>query len=220
MTTQNLVNVSFGKLTILERIKEGKKLKARVQCECGTIYIAQLGNIKINKYGCRECMLENKPPPVYKTHGKSKIAEYEVWRGMRQRCNYKHARAFHNYGARGISIDPSWNDFEQFINDMGRRPSKRHSLERVDNDKGYSRENCIWTVPEVQHRNKRNNVFIRVNGETRCKTDWCIKLNIPISAVCHRYKRGWSLKDSLFTPRDKKRDNKYTAHIKTCEVIK
>lgn len=85
----------------------------------------------------------------------SSYPEYSIWRGMRHRCKSDHHR---NYGGRGIRVCDRWNKFAEFLSDMGPRPSKKHSLERVDNSKGYGPDNCVWATSTEQIRNRRNTV--------------------------------------------------------------
>lgn len=99
------------------------------------------------------------------SHGLSGSPEYAVWNAMIQRCEKKNYSAYENYGGRGITVCSRWHRFENFINDMGMRPSKSHTIERVDNDKGYSPENCIWADRVAQCINQR----IRKDNKTGFK---------------------------------------------------
>lgn len=85
-----------------------------------------------------------------------------IWHSMKQRCDYPKSKSFKNYGGRGISYDPDWKLLKNFCGDMGERPSLNHTLDRIDNNKDYSKSNCRWVTKQDQLRNKRNN--IRING--------------------------------------------------------
>ena len=80
---------------------------------------------------------------------------YGIWKGMRNRCTNPKNKAYPGYGGRGISVCEAWDDFDQFCQDMGDRPSPTHSIDRIDNDKGYSPDNCRWATPAEQCVNKR-----------------------------------------------------------------
>jgi hypothetical protein len=93
-----------------------------------------------------------------------KMPEYWAWENMRQRCFNPSCRDFKYYGARGISVCDRWVSFGAFILDMGLRPSRKHSLGRIDNDKGYSPDNCRWETPEQQLTNTRISKVWKVRG--------------------------------------------------------
>lgn len=93
-------------------------------------------------------------------HGVSLTQEYAVWKHMRNRCNNPKCRDYPRYGGRGIKVDPRWDVYENFREDMGPRPSRKHSIERIDNDRGYGPDNCKWATKLEQSRN-RSNVILK-----------------------------------------------------------
>jgi len=133
-------------------------------------------------------------------HNKSHTPEYHVWAVMKYRCSNSNSNGYHHYGGRGISVCPEWNDFQSFINDMGPRPSDRHSLDRIDNDGNYEPSNCRWATPQEQASNRRTNHWIRHNGMTKTVKQWSVHLNVKDSMIHHRLRAGWTISDTLDTP--------------------
>jgi hypothetical protein len=121
-----------------------------------------------------------------------RLPEYGVWAKMRSRCEKPTDRSYVNYGGRGLAVCERWQKFENFYADMGPRPSKDHTLERVDNYKGYTPDNCVWATRDVQAKNRRprkrqhvcarghelaaDNVYVRSNGKRGCRE--CRRLNM------------------------------------------
>lgn len=123
--------------------------------------------------------------------------EYTIWGEMKARCLNKNRE---NYGGRGITVCSRWLRFEEFIKDMGTRPSKNHSIDRIDNDKGYFKENCKWATWKEQSRNKRNNVNITYQGKTQCLPDWAEELGISKSTLQSRINRSnWPIERAFTT---------------------
>lgn len=124
-------------------------------------------------------------------HGLVKHPLYRAWKAMIQRCTNPNNPSYHNYGGRGITVDPAWrNDFAAFFRDMGERP-KGHTLERKDNDGPYCKGNCIWATRRTQSRNTRVVRRITVDGVTLCKADWCLALGVSRSCFdWHCKQRG------------------------------
>lgn len=134
------------------------------------------------------------------THGMIRTPEYKAWCNMRNRCKNPNNPEYKNYGARNVGICPTWDDFRQFYADLGPRPSKDHSLDRIDNDAGYSKANCRWGTRKQQNRNKRSNVRVKINGVTKCKIEWMEQYGLHANLVRDRVKYGWPLEKALTTP--------------------
>ena len=106
-------------------------------------------------------------------HGKSNTSEYDIWQGIKKRCHNQTHKLYPYYGGRGITMCEEWrNDFMSFYNDMGTRPTPKHSLDRIDNEKGYYKDNCRWVTKEVQANNTRTNVFIEYKGKRQTIAQW------------------------------------------------
>lgn len=123
---------------------------------------------------------------------------------MRQRCSNPNMKAHKNYGGRGITVCSEWvENFGQFCADMGPRPSKDHSIERRDNSKGYSPENCYWATKSDQNNNKRNNRILNYRGASiPLKRAMAVAgCTVTHAAVILRIKNGWAVEAALETPR-------------------
>lgn len=137
--------------------------------------------------------------PTYPTtHGLSSIPEYAVWKTMRARCHCRTNRQFADYGGRGIRVCRRWAKFVNFLADMGRRPTARHTIERRDNDRGYSPENCYWATKVQQGRNKRTNRLVTHGGLTMCLSAWAERLGVRYKTLHNRLWSGMSI-DRAFT---------------------
>jgi hypothetical protein len=124
-------------------------------------------------------------------HGLSDLREYQAWTDMRSRCKNPKHKCFKDYGARGIDVCSEWNQFPIFYAQMGPRPSSKHSLERIDNNKGYGPDNCRWAIPSDQSRNRRSNKWIDYNGMRYTQSDLADKLGIPRRTLAYRVRQGW-----------------------------
>lgn len=140
--------------------------------------------------------------PHARTHGYTGTPEHSVWKHIRQRCLNPNDKSFPDYGGRGIKICDRWlASFENFFEDMGKRPARGYSIERINNDGDYCPENCIWAKDRIiQNNNTRKNVFLTHNGQTMTVTQWARHIDIPAATLWKRIQREWSTEDALTLP--------------------
>lgn len=145
-------------------------------------------------------MARNENGTFEKTHAMSKTAIYGIWGDMLYKCNTNTSPVYDNYGGRGIKVCDEWHNFDAFFSDMGDRPSKEHSIERVNVDGDYCKTNCVWATPKDQARNRRNSKFIFINGLKLQVDDYCEQYGISKAAIKNRLRRGWSNSRIIETP--------------------
>lgn len=128
-------------------------------------------------------------------------AEYVTWHRMISRCTDPNSRDFYLYGGRGITVCDRWRDgFAAFLADMGPRPSPKHSIDRIDNARGYEPGNCRWADAKMQARNTRRVHSVSAFGATRILIEWEETTGIPARVIRKRLKRGWSAERSVSEP--------------------
>jgi hypothetical protein len=139
----------------------------------------------------------------YKHGGsKNKTSEYSSWQAMKCRCNNHGHESYARYGGRGITYDPTWNDFKIFLEDMGAKPDPKMELERIDNNGNYCKSNCCWATHKEQTRNrggKRATRLYTFNGKTMCIADWAKEVGISSQSMQKRLNKGWDLSRALTT---------------------
>ena len=167
-------------------------------CDCGNVKYARTGNlIKGSPKSCG-CLIPP-PPPRNVKHGMFGHPLYKTWEGMMARCYNENNKDFCLYGGRGISVCEPWHDPKSFAEDMSPRPDGR-TLDRIDNSRGYSPDNCRWATAMQQHANKRSNKLFTINGETLHQREWCRRYNIPVSTFTNRMNEGLDPLTSLTMP--------------------
>jgi hypothetical protein len=200
---QNLAGQKFGKLTVLFHLKE-RPIFCVCQCDCGSkpkkVHNKLLLSGDSQSCGCYRLEQATK---ANTTHGMTKKSVYRIWTSMMARCFNSGNSAYHDYGARGITVCERWLKFENFYADMGERPEGK-TLDRIDNDKSYSPNNCRWASVKEQSRNKRSNVWISFNGKRQVMTDWARETGIPPATLKYRLDSGWSIEKALTTKGRKK----------------
>lgn len=199
----DLTGQKFGKLTVLS-YKEVDRNSQRVwscKCDCGNYTSVSTGALRSGNTSSCGCYNVEKFREVVTKHGMSSLPEYKAWLTMKQRCINPKNKSYPDYGGRGISVSEEWaNSFEKFINDLGRRPSDKHSVERVDLNGNYEAGNCEWATRDIQNRNKRNNVTYMLDGEVKIVTDIARENNIPLETLRSRLKSGLDIKEAISRP--------------------
>lgn len=192
----------YGRLEIVKEENEakylnGKSRRFRCKCSCGKEIITNLNSLR---RGCSlscGCLQKELMSSRATKHGLSGLDEYQIWKGLRKRCSLKNKKDVKNYGERGISVCERWNNFENFYYDMGKRPSKKHSIDRIDNEKGYYKENCRWATCLEQNNNRRSSVYIEYNGERKTISQWERELGFSRGTITRRLAHGWDMKRAV-----------------------
>lgn len=194
----DLTGQKFGRLKVIEfSYAKNEKTYWKCRCDCGNTKIIDGSALK--RKATISCRCYQKEQVT--KHGKSYTAEYKTWIRMKQRCYDKNTNSYKNYGKRGIKMCRRWrSSFENFLEDMGKRPSPKHSIDRIDNNGDYTPENCKWSTQKQQHRNKRSNRLITFKNKTKTMTEWSEIVGISSNAIHKRLKRGWSIHDALTLP--------------------
>lgn len=134
------------------------------------------------------------------THGDTSSAEFRSWQGMKQRCYNQNHHKYHYYGAKGIRVCDRWLQFENFLEDMGRKPSSKHSIDRIDNDGDYEPDNCRWADYKTQNTNRSITAFLTHNGITLSKSAWARKKGMSKGCLDRRLRQGMTVAEALETP--------------------
>lgn len=181
-----LTVISFSKMNYT---KDGWKIPiVKCLCECGTKKDMALRHIKNG--GAKSCGCIRGGA---KTHGMTRTAEFRIWMNLINRCYRKNVPCYRNYGARGILVSDDWRySFEKFYLDMGNRPGSNYSIDRINNDGNYCKENCRWATRKEQAQNRRENpryMSIEYKGKTMNLKKWTTILNLNYNTVISRMKK-------------------------------
>ena len=196
MPTNDLTGRTFGKLTVISKsskISKNYQTYWNCLCSCGgskTIRRDALLSESTQTCGC-----------FAHGHRKNRTPEYRAWCKLKERCHNKNTEIYYNYGSRGITVCDRWNNsFLNFLNDMGNRPSPKHSMDRIDNNGNYEPSNCRWATRIEQANNKRTNHSITFNNKTLNINQWVRETGLTRSAIRYRLKAKWSVEKTLSTP--------------------
>lgn len=187
----------FGELSVLRHAPEYEKYTTWVcACSCGKqkdVVGSYLTSGKTKSCGCKTKQLISEKNTH---HSMVNTPEYRTWSNMLTRCRNPENKGYKDYGGRGITVDPTWLKFENFYRDMGERPEGT-SLDRRDNNEGYSKENCKWSTKKEQARNRRSSALYTIGAETKTLAEWCEIQSIDYAMVFKRLKRGYSIEKAI-----------------------
>lgn len=191
----DLTGKRFGFLTVLRSIAVpyGERTKWICSCECGKKKEVLGYNIKNGHTRSCGCLKSKHGHCSADVGYRSPV--YTTWLSMIQRCTNSNHKHYHRYGGRGIIVCERWNKFKNFLIDMGERPDGRQ-LDRMNNNDGYSPDNCRWVTSKDQGRNRNNNRIITHNGITQCLTAWAEDLDVAMGTLRYRL-ANWSIEEAL-----------------------
>jgi hypothetical protein len=196
----------FGRLTVTAyagKLRRGVSIFT-CRCECGnatTVRGRGLVSGATRSCGClaRESTSVRNRRRLTK-HGQSGSLAYRSWASMMARCYKPATVGYRRYGGRGIMVCARWHDFANFLADMGERPGREYSIDRIDNDENYEPANCRWATAREQQRNKSNGRIIDVEGQQLSLTEWSERSGISLGVLSERLRHGWDAAEAVRTP--------------------
>ena len=186
---KDLTGRVFGRLTVQSRSDLAGKVAWLCVCSCGGKKHLITGALTNSRDGTKSCgcLQKEAMKKIRTTHGKSKTYLHRTWASMIQRCTKQSNPAYPRYGARGISVDPQWAcSFENFQRDVGPRPSSSHTLDRIDNDDGYHKNNVQWATKKQQARNRSSSRMIEISGVSKTLAEWSDLTGVKRTTIAAR----------------------------------
>jgi hypothetical protein len=211
---KNLTGERYGRLEVLSYAGKNRSRQSMwsCRCECGTEAVVAGYHLSGGHTQSCGCLRLERLSAANTKHGASRSSEYQSWLGMLKRCYNTNGKAFSNYGGRGLRVCSRWkNSFEKFFEDIGPRPTAKHTIERKDNSLGYCKENCVWATRKQQNRNRRSNRRLTFNGKTQLMVEWEEELGLPKGTISSRVTQyGWSVERALTSPVHAVNDPEYS----------
>ena len=186
----------FGRYQVIERVANYDcRPHYKCKCDCGNERVVSGKYLRKGLSKSCGCFGAEQRKLASTKHGhsprKGHSKEYTSWCNMKNRCYDVKNKQYADYGGRGIIVCDRWlNSFENFLQDMGIKPKKGYSLERIDNNGNYCPENCKWATPLEQGRNQRTNINVTYQGETKCIAEWAEKTGISYGKLHYRITNG------------------------------
>jgi len=188
MKLEDLTNKKFGRLTVLEIQRTPKGVRWACKCDCGNFTSVISNKLKHGKTKSCGCLRGETIGNMRRTHSAGGTPTYLVWKGLRNRCNNPNEVGYKNYGGRGITYCERWEKYENFVQDMGNKPDGM-SIDRIDVNGNYCKENCRWATREQQNNNKRCSINLTYQNQTLTLAQWAVILDIKYSTLYHRIKK-------------------------------
>ena len=207
MKARDLSGNTYGHLTVLNYDKTIKGHKYYLcKCDCGKIKSISGSHLSTGSSKSCGCKVAEKTIERNTTHSLSKTRLYHIWIGMKERCLNPNSHAFKNYGGRGIHICNEWlNDFVEFYKwSIANGYSDDLTIERIDVNGNYEPQNCTWISLSEQNKNKRNVIYITINGITKSITKWADDSPVNLVTIYKRLQRGWDYETAITAPDQRK----------------
>lgn len=197
--TRDIVGRQFGRLVVTRFSHYAKRAMWECRCVCGKTTLVPADKLLSGHTSSCGCLQRESRDTT--THGKSNTPEYNIWCMMIDRCNATGTSRSKHYGDRGIKVCQRWrNSFTNFLEDMGERPSRHHSIDRKDTNGDYSPDNCKWATQLEQVRNRTNTLSVTYRGKLLPVAELCDLLDLKYSTVGRRLRDGWSVERTFNTP--------------------
>lgn len=201
---KDITNKKFGRLRAIKIIDKYLTTNRWLcKCDCGEEVNVPVNRLLSGTTKSCGCLQRELTSHRVKTHGYTITHKnlYSTWGRMINRCHNSKDLNFHHYGGRGIFVCLRWLfSVENFIKDMGEKPSKDYSIERLNNRKGYNPKNCIWATQKQQHNNQRTNIKIKYKNRIKTLAEWCEELKLPYGTMRRRITDlGWSAEKAFTT---------------------
>lgn len=202
----DLTGMRFGRLTVLSRSEDyisphgQKAAKWKCACDCGNETIVMGKDLRAGKTRSCGCLQPEMVRNKLLKHGDGchRTRLYRIWMAMRARCNNQNVPCYKNYGGRGIKVCDEWNDFAVFRDwALANGYTNDLKIDRKDNDKGYSPNNCRWATQKEQMRNFGGNANYTYQGKTLCLAEWSEITGIGYNALKQRLSAGHSFEDAI-----------------------
>lgn len=190
------------------------------ECKCGTIKPVRASRLLNKETQSCKCLVRETGRILRETEFTHTLQPFSkrlknIWNLMKARCYKPQCPEFKHYGDRGILMCDAWLYFDNFVTDMGEPPTSKHSIERLDNNKGYQPDNCIWATQVQQMNNTRRNHFLTFQNKTQTLKQWSRELNLNYGTLIGRLKLGWSIEDALTAPLSPPQFKKHRCYIAT-----
>lgn len=202
MNFKDLTNQKFNRLTVLQRDKnKWNRVMWKCRCDCGNIIFVNTYALKSGSAKSCGCYKSEILGNAMRKHKLSNTRIYNIWKGMRKRCNNPNSSSYYLYGGRGIKVCEEWDKFLPFYYwSMQNGYAENLSIDRINYDGNYEPSNCRWVDSEQQNNNTRQNVFITYNGKTLTLSQWAKYVGLTYSCLKARLYNGWSIEKALTTP--------------------
>jgi hypothetical protein len=199
----------FGRLTVIKFEESNKKGRIWLcKCDCGNEVMVSTGVLNSGRKkscGCLQKEVGERNMEISTKHGMKGTRIYRIWQNMKRRCSNRNCREYLHYGGRGISVCEDWaNDFLSFYKwSIENGYTDELTIDRIDVNGNYEPSNCRWSTVKEQATNRRSNLSIEINGETKTVKEWCNISGITESTFYDRIHRGWQGEMLLSKPRRK-----------------
>lgn len=217
---KDLTGMVVGRLTVVKVSGMKPRTKWLCRCECGSECEVVAGKLLSDVRPTRSCGCLSKEVAAengrkHATHRMSHGPEYYSWQSMKRRCEDSRSTGFDRYGGRGITVCDRWkNSFEAFFEDMGKRPTRSHSLDRIDNDGNYEPSNCRWATKREQSRNTRTNRMLSYHGKLMSFVELLELCGKSHSTLFNRLKRGMTVEDAVDKPVNERKSRRNNGRVR------